>query len=107
MQTISITQTQTDLSHIFQSMQAEPVIVKNSTGANFLVVPFSEKNWQEIFLILSKSFHEILEPQSETKKEITKTTGNQFLQKWSGFIKNSVSDDMKEDYTNYLMDKYK
>ena len=90
MQTYSFEQNQANLSEIIQKQSNEPLILKNASGMNYLVMPFSQDKWQEVFLMLYKSFTEIettinIVPQNETKK----MTALEFVEKWGGILNES------------------
>lgn len=52
MQTYNFEQNTADITAFIKRQTNEPLVLKNDTGMNYLVVPYSEDNWQEIFLML-------------------------------------------------------
>lgn len=104
MQTISITKNQFDWSLFVQNQTNEPVILKNETGLNYLLMPFSPDKWQEIFVSFYESVHQIQNMQNATKppKNI-----QDFTDKWLGFMKNTpISENYKDEYYEYLKQKH-
>ena len=109
MQTYTTTNKELDLTKLINKQTNEPIIIKNSVGNQFLLMPFSTENVQDIFLMLYKSFENLKKPVSETtqKTKKRKMTGKEFIEKWSGTLTESDIENWEEDRYNYLMDKHK
>lgn len=108
MQTLYINPNQNDFNNIFQKYLNEPVILQNNTGSQYLVLPFSKDNWQEIFLMLYKSFSEIQKTELEMKPDAEpKLTSKEFGNKWGGIISENDVANWKDDYLNHLNQKHK
>jgi len=103
MQTLTLNQTTDVINNVFHQKLFEPVMVKNESGMNYLVLP--QGQWQDIFLTLYTSVENIQHKESET---MPKMTGEMFTNKWAGFLKDAkIAEDYKEEYYEYLEEKYK
>ena len=109
MQTYTLTNEKLDIKKLINQPTNEPIIIKNNVGNNFLLMPFSTENVQDIFLMLYKSFENLKKPvieKSATQKK-RKMTGKEFIEKWSGTLTENNIENWEEDRYNYLMDKHK
>ena len=105
METLHINNNQIDFLSIINNQKNEPVIIKNDTGLNYLLMPFASEKLQEIFLIFYRSINQI---QNLQDGKTDKMTGKNFTSKWLGFMKDAnIPENHKDEYNEYLMQKYK
>ncbi len=109
MQTYTTKNKELDLTKLINKETNEPIIIKNNSGNQFLLMPFSGDKMNDIFLMLYKTFTELNKPVFETtqKQKKRKMTGKEFIEKWSGTLTESDIENWEEDRYNYLMDKHK
>jgi len=103
MQTLNINQI--EFKFLFQNIVNEPIIVKNNVGTDYLILPFSQNNWQEVFFMLFQSFSELQKKEDKTLKE-NRISAKEFGEKWTGILENIEEFDLKENYHNHLIEKY-
>ncbi len=109
MQTYTTKNQQLDLTKLINKQTNEPIIIKNNLGNNFLLMPFSTENVQDI-LKFYKSYssltnrENILNIEEEVSPEMS---AEEFVEKWTGTLKDSDIENWKEDRYNYLMEKHK
>ncbi len=106
MQTLILNQTTDVVENVFQHKLLEPVIIKNESGLNYLVLP--QGHWQDIFITLYTSFTSLnrVEPEIYNNESDTMKP-TEFYAKWHGVLKDADVSNWKEDYINYLEEKYK
>ena len=109
MQTYTIENQQLDLAKLINKPTNEPIIIKNNSGNDFLLMPFSADKMQDIFLMLYKTFTDLNKPIIKTtqKQKKYKMTGKEFVEKWTGTLEDTDIENWKEDKYNYLMNKHK
>ncbi len=109
MQTYTTENQQLDFKKLIDEQKDEPIILKNNSGSSFLLMPFSEKNVNDIFLMLYKSFEDLNKPVFKTiqKQKKYKMTAKEFTNKWLGFMKDDeISGNYREEYYEFLNEKY-
>ena len=103
MKTLNINQI--ELNSLFQNKNMEPVLVKNEFGTDYLIMPFSQNNWQEIFLMLYESFSELRKKDEKTLNE-ERITAKEFGKKWIGILSGIEESDIQNEYHSHLIKKY-
>lgn len=96
---------QADINNLFQTKIAEPVLLKNNFGTEYLILPFSRENWQDVFLMLYKSFSD----KEQTDKDVLiekRLTAIEFGKKWTGILAATQETDIHNVYHNHLTEKY-
>ena len=108
MKTYTIEDKQLDLVKLINEQSTEPVIIKNNKGKEFLLMPFSENKKLNNFLLLYKSFDDLIKPSlKKEKKEKSSMTAKEFTDKWLGFMKGAeISKNYKDEYYEFLNKKY-
>lgn len=108
MQTYTVNDQQFNFANLIKQDMAEPVLIKNDVGNKFLVMPFSEDKIQNVFLMWYKSYKGFSEEKSKNIEIETKTSIKDFTNKWLGFMKGAeISENYKEEYYEFLNEKYK
>lgn len=80
-----ITIQQSNYTDLFEKETQEPILVKNSQGKPFLILPLEEMHWRQIFFYLYQLPDDLFEIKPETKRDIAT------VKKICGSMKNYLS----------------
>ena len=107
MKTYTTENKQIDIVKLINKQTTEPIIIKNNKGNEFLLMPFSENKKLDDFLMLYKSFSFVNKSniKTEVKKKEKTMTAKEFVEKWTGTLKDSDIENWKDEYYEFLNSK--
>jgi len=110
MQTLTESQIQQNAKLLFTDLSNEPFLLKDDQNHTSLVLPSGK--WQDAFLLFYNTLNKTGEQNLTNfnkvpakKKNLISPTS--FFKKWHGSIKTSEDYNWKDDYLDYLNEKYK
>jgi len=103
MRTITINEIQQNVEILFSNYNQEPVMLKDNHNHSYILMPFSQEEWQEIqmlYPLLNKKTKTITSQQNPQ-------TFEEFDKKWCGFMKNvKLSENWRDEYINDKITKH-